>query len=141
MSKIEYTPEFEALWEIYPKRAGGNPKRKAFMAFQKRTKEGYEYDEIKDGLIRYATFCEKTAKIGSEFVMQAATFFGLNECFLEDWELPNQPAQKQEWEKLPFLDDDLQPFAEKHGFSRPSKTDTYAQYRSKLQSEIRQRQG
>ena len=88
MNKIKYTPEFNDLWDLKPKRGGGNPKIKAFKAYTTRIKQGYEHAEIKAGLIRYATFCDKTAKIGSEFVMQMATFFGLNECWLEDWDVP-----------------------------------------------------
>jgi len=88
MNKIKYTPEFNDLWDLKPKRGGGNPKIKAFKAYNTRIKQGYEHAEIKAGLIRYATFCDKTAKIGSEFVMQMATFFGLNECWLEDWSVP-----------------------------------------------------
>lgn len=93
--KIEYSPEFLELKAIYPKRCGGNPWPRAFKAFKARLKQGYDYDEIKAGLIRYADFCDKTGKTGSEFVLQAATFFGLDERWTEEYELPKPKIQDQ----------------------------------------------
>lgn len=94
MAKMEYPEEFEQLWQIYPKRAGGNPKRKAYIAFNARLKQGYEYSDIKAGLLRYIEYCKGTAVIGSPYVQQAATFFGLNEAWEEDWDLP-EPEIKE----------------------------------------------
>lgn len=93
--KHKYSREFESLWITYPKRAGGNPKPKAYKAYQARIKEGYTHAEIMAGLMRYRAYCEKTAVIGSEFVMQAATFFGPDERFLEPYDLP-KPKPKAE---------------------------------------------
>ena len=138
MTKFDYPDWFEEIWREYPKRAGNNPKRKAFKQIQARLKEGHELSDIEAGLIRYAGFCEKTARIGSEFVMQAQRFFGTDEAWTEDWTPPETPTQKPDWAKLPFNDDDLWPFAKRHGFSAPANL-TYKQYRSKLQREIEQR--
>lgn len=66
--------------------------------------------------------------------MQMATFLGPDEHFLETWELPID-QQKPEWSKLPFSNDELWPFAKRHGFSDPGASD-YRQYRQKLQREI-----
>lgn len=93
--KIEYSPEFLELKAIYPKRCGGNPWPRAFKAYNTRIKQGYTHEEIKAGLIRYATFCEKTGKTGSEFVLQAATFFGPDERWEEEYELPKPKINDQ----------------------------------------------
>lgn len=132
--KIEYSPEFLELKAIYPKRLGGNPWPRAFKAYSTRIKQGYDHDEIKAGLARYAEFCDKTAKTGSEFVMQAATFFGPDLRWQDEYELPKE-TQKPEWSKLPFDDEKLWGFAKEHGFSDPGNL-TYRQYRTKLQNEI-----
>lgn len=136
MSKIEYPDWFEQMWSIYPKRAGGNPKRKAFKAINARLKQGYESTEIRQGLEAYVTFCEKTARIGSEFVMQAATFFGPDERWSDDWTPPKNTGQKPDWAKLPFDDNQLQAFAAKHGLPKPKSGEYYPQYRQRLRIAI-----
>jgi len=89
MKKHEYPLNFEALWNLKPKRAGGNPKPEALKAYLARIKQGYEYEDIKAGLIRYAAFCDATGKIGTEFTMQLATFFSAKkESWTEDWDIP-----------------------------------------------------
>ena len=91
----KYTEDFERLWKIYPKRAGGNPKPRAFKAYNAILKQGHTHSDIKEGLERYAAFCKGTAVIGSPYVMQAATFFSANtESWLEDWDLPKQEVKE-----------------------------------------------
>lgn len=92
--KIEYSPEFLELKEIYPKRPG-NPWPLAFKQYKARIKEGYTHEEIKAGLIGYVAFCDATGKTGSEFVLQAATFFGINLRWEDDYELPKPRIQDQ----------------------------------------------
>ncbi|ADC71740.1 hypothetical protein TK90_1231 [Thioalkalivibrio sp. K90mix] len=87
----EYPPEFETAWAAYPKRAGDNPKRRAFRAWSARAKEGHTADEMLAGVNRYAEFCRATGKVGTETVKQAATFLGPDLAFLEDWATPAQP--------------------------------------------------
>jgi hypothetical protein len=41
-----------------------------------------------EGVKRYATFCEHTGKLGTEFVKRAATFFGPAQHYHEDWLIP-----------------------------------------------------
>lgn len=92
--KIEYSPEFLELKKIYPKRPG-NPWPLAFKQYNARIKQGYTHDEIKAGLISYVAFCDATGKTGSEFVMQACTFFGINLRWEDDYELPKPKIQDQ----------------------------------------------
>lgn len=91
---MKYTEEFEQLWRIYPKRRPSNPKIKAFKAFTSRLKQGYLYDDMKAGLIRYIACKEAENQIGTPFVMQGSTFFGPDEQFLEDWEAPVQEIKE-----------------------------------------------
>jgi len=92
--KIEYSLEFLELRKIYPKRPG-NPWPKALKAYSARIKQGYAHDEILAGLIRYVAFCDATGKTGSEFVLQAATFFGPDERWTDEYELPKPRIQDQ----------------------------------------------
>lgn len=67
-AKEQYDPEFDVYWNEYPKRAGSNPKKAAYKAFQARLKEGVYVTPIFDGLMRYKRFCEATGKVGTEYV-------------------------------------------------------------------------
>jgi len=81
--------KFEALWTLYPKRAGGNPKPLALKAYRARLAAGVTHDELAAGLVRYAAFCAATGKVGTEYVKQAATFFGPSEeAWKELWAIP-----------------------------------------------------
>jgi hypothetical protein len=86
-----YPQSFEVVWRKYPKRAGGNSKHEALKAWKARVKQGRGEDEILAGTKRYAAFVRATGKEGTEYVKQAATFFGPAEHFLESWTPPPEP--------------------------------------------------
>lgn len=88
-AKGEYSPEFETAWQAYPKRTGGNPKNSAYKAWNARLREGVSPDVILEGVKRYAAFVTATGKVGSEYVKQAATFFGPDKHFNESWQTPS----------------------------------------------------
>nr|WP_310616958.1 helix-turn-helix domain-containing protein [Pantoea cypripedii] len=92
-AKREYSPEFETAWQSYPKRAGGNPKPSAWKAWSARIREGTKSDDMIAGVRRYAAWVRVTGKLGSEYVKQAATFFGPDRHFEEAWELPRSTGQ------------------------------------------------
>lgn len=84
-----YTPEFEAVWVAFPKRAGGSSKGKAFKAWRARLAEGHAPQTIMAGVERYAAFCKTAGKLETEFVKQASTFLGADcKGFLEPWDAP-----------------------------------------------------
>lgn len=83
-----YSPEFEEAWAEYPRRAGGNPKRRAWVAWKARLREGHTSEEIIAGVKRYAAYIRATGREGTEYVKQAATFFGPDRAFLEPWTGP-----------------------------------------------------
>ncbi|AYH32988.1 hypothetical protein [Pectobacterium parmentieri] len=87
-AKQEYSPEFETVWQAYPKRAGGNPKNSAYKAWNARLREGVAPEAMLEGVKRYAAFVTATGKSGSEYVKQAATFFGPDKHFNESWQPP-----------------------------------------------------
>lgn len=77
-----------AVWQDYPKRAGGNSRAAALKAYAARLKSGASEVEMLDGVRRYAEFVKATGKEGTEYVKQAATFFGPAEHWKEPWDLP-----------------------------------------------------
>lgn len=83
-----YTPEFERAFAAYPKRLGGNSKREAFGKWTASLNRGADPKAMEDGVHRYAKFCDAIHKTGTEFVKQAATFFGPSECWLDAWDVP-----------------------------------------------------
>ncbi|EOY4338571.1 helix-turn-helix domain-containing protein [Cronobacter malonaticus] len=97
--KQDYSAEFEAAWLAYPKRAGGNPKPSAWKAWSARLREGISAAEMLAGVQRYAVYVTNTRKAGTEYVKQAATFFGPDHHFAESWAVPSQqrstPAQNR----------------------------------------------
>ena len=81
----EYPPDFERAWAAYPRRHGDNPKHRALKAWNARLREGHTAQEMTEGVQRYAEWCDATGKTGQETVKQAATFFGPDKGFTEEW--------------------------------------------------------
>ncbi|HIH9052335.1 TPA: helix-turn-helix domain-containing protein [Escherichia coli] len=91
-ARQEYSPEFEQAWQEYPKRAGGNSKSAAFKAWKARLREGIKPETMLDGVKRYAVWVRATGNTGTQFVKQAATFFGPDRHFDESWQQPAAPG-------------------------------------------------
>ncbi len=91
-ARQEYSPEFEQAWQEYPKRAGGNSKSAAFKAWKARLREGIKPETMLDGVRRYAAWVRATGNTGTQFVKQAATFFGPDRHFEEFWQQPAAPG-------------------------------------------------
>lgn len=85
-----YTPEFDAAWEVRPRREGTDDKRLAFRAWEARRKEGQMPDEMLAGWLRYRAHEEAAGNINTPYVMQGATFFGPADPphFDAIWEIP-----------------------------------------------------
>ena len=90
--KQDYSPEFETAWQAYPKRAGGNSKSGAFKAWKARLKDGVKPEDLLAGVKRYAAYARATGSVGTQFVKQAATFFGPDRHFEESWLAPSAPG-------------------------------------------------
>lgn len=89
-AKHAYPDAFEALWITRPARAGGDDKRRALQAWNARISEQHSQESIQAGVDRYRAYCEKTGKIGTEYVKQMATFLGPSDPphFTQDWAAP-----------------------------------------------------
>lgn len=91
-ARQEYSPEFEQAWQEYPKRAGGNSKSAAFKAWKARLREGIKPETMLDGVRCYAAWVRATGNTGTQFVKQAATFFGPDRHFEDFWQQPAAPG-------------------------------------------------
>ena len=87
-SKENYSNEFEQAWQAYPKRAGGNSKAAAWKAWKARIKDGVTTEAMLAGVSRYAGYVRATGSEGTQFVKQAATFFGPDRHFEDVWQPP-----------------------------------------------------
>ncbi|HCM9667868.1 helix-turn-helix domain-containing protein [Enterobacter cloacae] len=87
-SKENYSNDFEQAWQAYPKRAGGNSKAAAWKAWKARIKDGVTTVAMLDGVNRYAAYVRATGSAGTQYVKQAATFFGPDRHFDESWQAP-----------------------------------------------------
>ncbi|MEY7147828.1 helix-turn-helix domain-containing protein [Enterobacter cloacae] len=88
-SKENYSNEFEQAWQAYPKRAGGNSKAAAWKAWKARIKDGVNTEAMLAGVNRYAGYVRATGSAGTQYVKQAATFFGPDRHFEEPWQAPS----------------------------------------------------
>ncbi|EPY4930590.1 helix-turn-helix domain-containing protein [Klebsiella pneumoniae] len=91
-AKQDYSPEFETAWQAYPKRAGGNSKSGAFKAWKARLKDGVKPEDMLAGVKRYAAYTRATGSVGTQYVKQAASFFGPDRHFEESWQVPSAPG-------------------------------------------------
>ncbi len=87
--KENYSNEFEKAWQAYPKRAGGNSKAAAWKAWKARIKDGVNTEAMLAGVNRYAGYVRATGSAGTQYVKQAATFFGPDRHFEEPWQAPS----------------------------------------------------
>ena len=88
--------DFDQIKNAYPKRSGSQPWTRAAKAANARIKEGALFSDLLEGTERYALFCTAVSKTETEFVMQAATFFGPEKHYLEPWKEPEtKDAKKQ----------------------------------------------
>jgi len=88
-------PEFDTAWSLYPERAGDNPKEKARTAWLARRKEGNEPAEMIAGVKRYAAYIHAVGSEGTKYVKHAATFFGPDKHWQEEWAVPRNGADRQ----------------------------------------------
>ena len=86
---------FERAWALYPKRGGGNSKADALKAWNARIHGTPKLPAVDPAVIiagveRYAAYIRGKGDEGTEFVKQAATFFGPSKHWEEAWTPPAQ---------------------------------------------------
>ena len=135
-TQVKYPAEFEDVWREYPKRVGSNPKKKALGAWFARgdaatfttgdslEEENTEKYRMLMGAVAYCQFCDATVE-DKRFVMQAATFFGPDKHYENDWTIP---------ETIPKNDDEMVRWAAEKGYRKPYQTESYSAYRSAVKS-------
>lgn len=92
-SKPEYPAWFENLLSEFPRRAGSNDKRKAYIAANARTKEGATHDELLEAVRRYRRYVTANGNLNTQYVLQWATFFGPGGHIKNPWTIPLFTAQ------------------------------------------------
>jgi hypothetical protein len=84
--EVEVVDEhFERAWSLYPQRAGGNSKANALKQWTARVRSGVKPGDLVSGVERYAAYIRAKGDEGTEFVKQAATFFGRGEHWTEPY--------------------------------------------------------
>lgn len=71
-----YPPEFEGAFAALPARHVPHPKAAAYTAWRARVREVEEVFQLEAAADAYREDQERQGKAGTEFVLQAATFFG-----------------------------------------------------------------
>lgn len=93
---------FADCWALYPKRTGGNSRHDALRAYTARLRDGHSPEVLRAGVERYATFVRATGREGTEFVKQAATFFGPGLHFLDPWDPPTPVESERDRARREF---------------------------------------
>jgi len=75
--KLEYTPEFETAWSMYPRREEG--KYAAFEKWNARLKDGYTVEQLTQAT---ANFALDMANKERKYIMHGVKFFGRGEWFV-----------------------------------------------------------
>lgn len=78
---LQYSPEFEKAFSLYPPKPEGHSKSDAYRAWQARIAAGATSDELIAGVERYAAYVRAS---GTTMIKMASTFFGPG----EHWKLP-----------------------------------------------------
>ena len=74
-----YPPEFEGAFSALPHRHVVHPKFAAYKAWQARVEDVDEVFQLEAAADAYREDCERQQRVGTEYVMQASTFFGPDE--------------------------------------------------------------
>ena len=77
----------QQIREAYPKRIGGQGWGHVKKRVPALIKVGESFDDMLEGCEGYSRMLKDTGKYGTEFVMQARTFFGPGEWWLETYDL------------------------------------------------------
>lgn len=77
---------FDAAWQAYPRRQGGNSRKNAEVRYRKAVKSGAEPEAILAGVRAYAEHCDATGKTGTEFVKTAEAWLN-GHLWESDWSI------------------------------------------------------
>lgn len=89
-----YSADFEQAWLAYPKRVGENNKRKAYRAFLATIRGGHSSADLIRAAEQYARVCRENGRAGTQYVKQAATFFGPDQPWADYLDPENSANEK-----------------------------------------------
>lgn len=78
--KPDYTKEFEALWQIYPRKQG---KQNAKKSYEKARNAGTAYETVYRGIEAYKGYIQRN-NVEERYVKQGSTWFNQN-CWNDDY--------------------------------------------------------
>lgn len=79
----ETEKEFDLLWNMYPKKSG---RKDALRHYKAAKKQGVTFAEVRDGIIAYKNYIEKTGT-EKQFIKMGSTFF-CQRSWEDDYEVP-----------------------------------------------------
>lgn len=85
---------FDQLRKTYPKRLGGQGWGFLRKKIPQLIDSGHSFADLMAGVKRYRALMDATNTTGTPYVMQARTFFGPGEWWLEDYDLPTDGSVK-----------------------------------------------
>lgn len=103
--KADYSDEFSQVWALYPRKAGAN-KKLAYKQWCSRIVTGVNPQTITDGVLRYIKYCD-ACQTEDRFIKQPETFFGPNDHYLSNWDVPASrasPTQAKQTRHSAFMD-------------------------------------
>ena len=83
------TDWLEQIRAHYPKRVGGQGWGHVKRRVPELIQLGEDFEDLLEGVKRYSALMKATKTERTAYVMQARTFFGPGEWWMEDYELPN----------------------------------------------------
>jgi hypothetical protein len=93
-------PEWVSIRSEFPKRVGSHRWPEALKAAQARVTSGATWEQLLAGTRRYAAHVRAIGKEGTEFVLQAKTFFGPGDHYAEAWPVPAAAAAQSPLAKV-----------------------------------------
>lgn len=123
--KSGYPDWFEKLWQKFPPRTGASDKRRALQCANARLAQGKTPDDLLAAVDRYARFVRATGKWGSQYVMQAQTFFGPGGHIENPWSYqhekyqPSFQSRETAFERIKRQAQAIRPIAVACGFDGP----------------------
>lgn len=97
--KLPSSGDFDRWFDGYPAREGGNPRKAARYKWDARIREGVAVEQLFAGRDRYIAYLRREGKIGTRYVMRAATFLGPSEHWAESY-APAGNEYAKDWRQI-----------------------------------------
>lgn len=119
----DYSPEFEAFWEAYPRKDDKGTAHKKYLT---RRKEGFSSDALLRAAENYAAKCRKN-HTGKEYIKQAKTFLSDTRPFEDYLGVEQKPEDAEPDYSNPFSQYTIE--GRNQGVAEESHDNPFAQYR------------